>query len=172
MQGMKLIGFEENKTIQVQKERANGKKNPFNEASWQSSNRISLDLTCLFDTPGDSSSITLKDIEDIAPQVIKAHKMLKKDQGDICDNGIPMTGWQTLPEEITTTHLEEIQSAAQSLGSRIDVFVSLGIGGSYLGIEATWRALTHTYFNQLSRDERGDAPEIYFLGHFKHDLPP
>lgn len=164
MQGMKLIGFKENKTIKMQKERANGKKNPFNEASWQSSNRVSLDLTYLFDTPGDSSSITLKDIEDIAPQVIKAHKMLKKDQGDICDNGIPMTGWQTLPEEITLTHLEEIQSAAQSLRSRIDAFVSLGIGGSYLGIEATCTALTHTYFNQLSRDERGNAPEIYFLG--------
>ena len=78
MEGMSLIGFEENKTIKVQKDRANGNNNPFNEASWQSANRISLDLTYLFDTPGDSSSITLKDIEDIAPQVIKAHKMLKK----------------------------------------------------------------------------------------------
>ncbi len=164
MQGMKLIGFKENKTIKMQKERANGKKNPFNEAGWQSSNRISLDLTYLFDTPGDSPSITLEDIEDIAPQVMKAHRMLKKDQGDIYDDGIPMTGWQTLPEKITLTHLEEIKSAAQSLSGRIDAFVSLGIGGSYLGIEATYRALTHTYFNQLSRDKRGNAPEIYFLG--------
>jgi glucose-6-phosphate isomerase len=164
MEGMKLIGFDENKTIKAQKERGKGKKNPFNEASWQSSNRISLDLTYLFDTPSDSSSITLEDIKDIAPQVIKAHRMLKKDQGDICDDGIPMTGWQNLPEEITLTHLEEIKSAARSLSSRIDAFVSLGIGGSYLGIEATFKALTHTYFNQLSRDERGNAPEIYFLG--------
>jgi glucose-6-phosphate isomerase len=164
MEGMNLIGFEENKTIQMQKERASGKKNPFNETSWQSSNRISLDLTYLFDTSGDSLSITLEDIDDIAPQVMKAHRMLKKDQGDICDDGIPMTGWQNLPEEITLTHLKEIKSAAQSLNNRIDVFVSLGIGGSYLGIEATWKALTHTYFNQLSRDERGNAPEIYFLG--------
>lgn len=31
--------------------------------------------------------------------------MLKKDQGDIYDNEIPMTGWQNLPEEITLTHL-------------------------------------------------------------------
>ena len=164
MEGMNLIGFEENKTIKMQKERAQVKKNPFNEASWQSSNKISLDLTYLFDTPGDSSSIALKDIEDIAPLVIKAHRMLKKDQGDICDDGIPMTGWQNLPEEITLTYLEEIKSAARSLNGRIDTFVSLGIGGSYLGIEATWKALTHTYFNQLSRDERGNAPEIYFLG--------
>jgi len=56
--------------------------------------------------------------------------MLKKDQGDIYDHGIPMTGWQNLPEEITQRHLEGIRSAARSLSSRIDVFVSLGIGGS------------------------------------------
>ena len=164
MEGMQLIGFGENNTIKAQKQRAKGKKNPFNEQPWQSANRISLDLTYLFDTPGDSPSITIEDIKDIAPQVIKAHRMLKKDQGDIYDHGIPMTGWQNLPEEITQRHLEEIRSAARSLGSRIDVFVSLGIGGSYLGIEATFKALSHNYFNQLSRRERGDAPEIYFLG--------
>ena len=164
MEGMKLIGFGENNTIKAQKERGKDKKNPFNEESWQSANRISLDLTYLFDTPGDSPSITLEDIKDIAPQALKAHRMLKKDQGDIYDNEIPMTGWQNLPEEITLTHLKEIKSAARTLSSRIDVFVSLGIGGSYLGIEATLKALTHTYFNQLSRKNRGDAPEIYFLG--------
>jgi glucose-6-phosphate isomerase len=36
--------------------------------------------------------------------------------------------------------------------------------GSYLGIEATIKALTHNYFNQLTREQRGNAPEIYFLG--------
>ena len=50
------------------------------------------------------------------------------------------------------------------MSAELDAFVSLGIGGSYLGIEATFRALTHTYFNQLSSEERGGAPEIYFLG--------
>ncbi|MBE9570249.1 MAG: hypothetical protein IMF11_06475, partial [Proteobacteria bacterium] len=59
MEGMKLIGFGKNNTIKAQKARGEGKKNPFNEESWQSSNRVSLDLTYLFDTPGDSSSITL-----------------------------------------------------------------------------------------------------------------
>lgn len=164
MEGMKLISFDENKTIKAQKQRSNGRKNPSNEQAWQSANRISLDLTYLFDTPGDSPSITFEDIKDIAPQVLKAHRMLKKDQGDIYDNGIAMTGWQNLPEEITQEYLAEIKSAAQTLSNRIDVFVSLGIGGSYLGIEATFKALTHTYFNQLSRKNRGNAPEIYFLG--------
>jgi glucose-6-phosphate isomerase len=75
-----------------------------------------------------------------------------------------MLGWLTLPDEIKADHIGEINKLAADFRKSIDVFVSLGIGGSYLGIEATFRALTHTYFNQLSRQQRGDIPEIYFLG--------
>jgi glucose-6-phosphate isomerase len=75
-----------------------------------------------------------------------------------------MLGWQSLPDEITNKHLDEIVAVTDELSSKVDAFVSLGIGGSYLGIDATFRALTHTYFNQLSRDARNGAPEIYFLG--------
>ncbi len=75
-----------------------------------------------------------------------------------------MLGWQSLPDEITEDYLDGIVDAARELSNKIDVYVSLGIGGSYLGIEATFKALTHTYFNQLPREKRGNAPEIYFLG--------
>ena len=90
--------------------------------------------------------------------------MLNRNEGDIRDNDIPMTGWRNLPDEITESHLNDIKSLTDRLSESIDAFVSLGIGGSYLGIEATFRALTHGYFNQLSRNNRGGAPEIYFLG--------
>ncbi|MFC1869289.1 glucose-6-phosphate isomerase, partial [Thermodesulfobacteriota bacterium] len=108
--------------------------------------------------------ISKGDIEALIPLVMKSHQMLMKEEGDIYDNGIPMTGWQNLPEEIEREHLEDIKSATRALSPEIDAFVSLGIGGSYLGVEATFRALTHGYFNQLSREKRGGAPEIYFLG--------
>jgi glucose-6-phosphate isomerase len=117
----------------------------------------------MFDTPVEVS-IRLKDVENLIPGIIKAHKMLKNDEGDIYDRGICMTGWQTLPSEITAEHLDEIRSVTGELSGEIDAFVSLGIGGSYLGVEATFRALTHQYFNQLTREQRGGAPEIYFLG--------
>jgi len=106
----------------------------------------------------------MEKIEALIPKVLKAHEMLKRDEGDICDGGTLMTGWQNLPVDITKEHLAKIQSVAEALSAELDAFVSLGIGGSYLGIEATFRALTHTYFNQLSSEERGGAPEIYFLG--------
>jgi len=163
MEGIDLIDLKENRTVLDQIERGHDQGNPFNTKTFIKENRISLDLTYMFDSP-EESSLSKKDIEALIPRVIKAHEMLKEDKGDICDGDIPMTGWQNLPEEIDKGHLEEIKEVTRELSKEIDAFVSLGIGGSYLGIEATFHALTHNYFNQLSREKRGGAPEIYFLG--------
>jgi glucose-6-phosphate isomerase len=163
MEGIRLTRFGENETIINQVGRGKGEKKPYNSVSFKDENRISIDLTYMFNTPEDTS-ISKGDVEALIPKVIKAHKMLKKDEGDIYDGDIPMTGWQNLPEEIDGKHLEEIKSVTDALSREIDAFVSLGIGGSFLGVEATFRSLTHNYFNQLSREKRGGAPEIYFLG--------
>ncbi len=163
MEVVKLTDFRENATIINQIRRGREEKNSFDTAPFMEENRISLDLTYMFDTPG-ANSISKKDIEALIPRVVQAQKMLENNEGDIRDGNIAMTGWQTLPEEITKGHLEEIKSVTGALSREIDAFISLGIGGSYLGIEATFRALTHSYFNQLPREKRGGAPEIYFLG--------
>jgi glucose-6-phosphate isomerase len=162
--GTLLKGFEENETIRKQVNRGLEGRNPFKSSSFQEDNKLSLDITYIFDVPGEGA-ISKKDIESVIPRVIQAHKMLRENKGDIYDSDVPMTGWLNLPEEIEAEHLEKVRSATQELSQKIDAFVSLGIGGSYLGIEATFRALTHNYFNQLSREQRGGAPEIYFLGH-------
>ena len=163
MDGINLMDFKENKTINNQIQRGSGERNRFESESFKETNRISLDLTYVFNSP-EETSLNREDVESLIPRVMEAHKMLKKEEGDIFDGPLPMTGWQNLPEEITKEHLEGIKRATKDLVQEIDAFVSLGIGGSYLGIEATFRALTHTYFNQLSREKRGGAPEIYFLG--------
>ena len=164
MGGIDLAGFGENKTIieQMRRGESEGKK-LFNTDSFVSENRIALDLTYTFDSPGPAS-ISRGDVEALIPRILEAHRMLRNEEGDILDNGIPMTGWQNLPEEIDREHMAEIKSVTRELSREIDAFVSLGIGGSYLGIEATFRALTHNFFNRLSREKRGGAPEIYFLG--------
>lgn len=163
MQGIELIGINENETIKRQMTAGHQGIELFESEGFKSANRISLDLTYTFDTPGQDP-ISYKDIEDLVPRVMKAHDMLKNNQGDIYDRDIPMTGWQDLPLEITREHLSDIKSITSDIAKEIDAFVSIGIGGSYLGIEATFRALTHQYFNCLSRDKRGGAPQIYFLG--------
>jgi len=163
MDGLKLIDVLENRTIKRQQERGDQVRNPFDFDTFKEENRIVLDVTNMFDAPGPGS-IRQHDVEALIPDVVRAHQMLRKQEGDIYDHGIPMTGWQDLPVEMGASYLDRIQSVTQELAPKVDAFVSLGIGGSYLGIEATIKALTHSYFNQLSREERGGAPEIYFLG--------
>lgn len=163
MEGLKLIDIEENKTIEGQIRSGQHKQNSFKSEEFRSANRISLDLTNMFDTP-EETNISRKDVESLIPKVMKAHQMLKDNEGDIYDADIPMTGWQNLPSEITKDHIEKIKSIVSDLAAEIDAFISLGIGGSYLGIEATFCALTHRYFNQLNKEQRGGAPEVYFLG--------
>jgi len=127
-------------------------------------NRIKLDLTYIINPLDGRSFITRQELDEIAPTVIEQHRLLKQGAGDCKDKGVSMLGWQSLPDKITREHLDQVASTASELSEKIDIFLSLGIGGSYLGVEATLRALTHSYFNQLPRDQRGGAPEIYFLG--------
>lgn len=163
MKRFKLRGFRENMTIKNQVKRGKHEKAPFNTDLFIRENTISLDPSYIYNA-NEQNPILLKDVEALIPRVLEANRMLKRNEGNILDNGIPMAGWQNLPEEIDWRHLEEIRSVKDELSREIDAFVSIGIGGSYLGIEATFQALTHNYFNQLSREKRGGAPEIYFLG--------
>ncbi|MFC1476119.1 glucose-6-phosphate isomerase [Candidatus Zixiibacteriota bacterium] len=129
-----------------------------------SDNRIDLDITYIVNPTEQGTFISRRELERLAPTVVEQHRRLKRGEGDCLDGGTPMLGWQSLPDEITPDHLDKIVAVADRLADRIDVFVSLGIGGSYLGVAATIKALTHTFFNQLSREQRGGRPEIYFLG--------
>jgi len=123
-----------------------------------------IDLKYLFDAPNDPTPISKSDFEALSDALIDNNHKLVNAEGDCRDRGVPMLGWLTLPEKIDDNYLDRISSLADNLADEIDAFVSLGIGGSYLGIEATWKALIHNYWNQLSREERGGRPEIYFLG--------
>ena len=163
MNKIKITEYGDNITINKQIARGKRSNEFFVSEDFRTENRISLDITNIFNAPGENA-IKKSDVEALIPDVINAHKMLKENKGDILDGNIPMTGWIDLPINITKEHIEKINSLTERLSQDIDAFVSLGIGGSYLGIEATIRALTHNYFNQLKREERGKAPEIYFLG--------
>ena len=163
MNRIKITEYGHNITIKKQIARSNGSNELSDSVKFREKNRISIDITNIFNTPGENPVIK-SDVEAIISNVTSAHRMLMENRGDILDGNIPMTGWIDLPVNITKEHTEKIKSLTRRLSSEIDAFVSLGIGGSYLGIEASIRALTHNYFNQLSREARGNAPEIYFLG--------
>ena len=161
--GLMLKGFGENNTINRHINSSN-RSNFYPDDDFIKNNQIKLDLTYMLNAVNGRPFISSDDLDSISPLIKEKHNQLKNNQGDCLDSGIPMLGWLSLPDEITKSSLDDIVAAARDLSRKIDVYLSLGIGGSYLGIEATVKALTHTYFNQLPRDQRGGAPEIYFLG--------
>lgn len=153
-----------NRTIVKQKESHKNRDRFIPDDDFIKENSLSLDITYIINSSDGRPFISIDDLDEICPAVLEKHDKLKNGKGDCTDGETVMLGWQSLPDEITGEHLDEVILAAKDLAGRIDAFVSIGIGGSYLGIEATFRALTHTYFNRLSREQRGNVPEIYFLG--------
>ncbi|HOP08337.1 MAG TPA: glucose-6-phosphate isomerase [candidate division Zixibacteria bacterium] len=136
----------------------------YDSAEFQNDNRLKLDLTYIVNALENEPFISCDELDRLAPRVIEQHRKLNDAEGDCLDKDTPMLGWLSLPEELTDGHLDAVQEAADELAGKVDVFLSLGIGGSYLGIEATIKALGHTYANQLPRSKRNNRPEIYFLG--------
>ena len=67
-------------------------------------------------------------------------------------------------EDGATSELGRIKSTADRLAAAVDRVVVLGIGGSYMGARALLEALCHPYYNEVSRETRGDRPRISFEG--------
>ena len=74
--------------------------------------------------------------------------------------GNDFLGWVNLPSEIDEALVADIEQTAVSLRRKSDLFVVVGIGGSYLGARAVIEALQH-HFAPLS----GEKPLVVYAGH-------
>ena len=74
--------------------------------------------------------------------------------------GSGFLGWYDLPLKITEKTLSEIETAAKQVISQADSFVSIGIGGSYLGAKAVIEAVKENFYNE----KPGAKPKMYFAG--------
>ncbi|MBF0483877.1 MAG: glucose-6-phosphate isomerase [Candidatus Omnitrophica bacterium] len=94
--------------------------------------------------------VSPKDIEKIAPQIQKAHKDLHNKTG----KGSDYLGWINLPSSIKPALIDELEDLGKKVRENSDCLISIGIGGSYLGIRATVEFLR-------------DAAKIpvYYVGH-------
>ena len=84
--------------------------------------------------------------------------------------GNDFLGWVNLPSEIDENLLADIEKTAADLRKKSDIFVVIGIGGSYLGARAVIEALQN-HFAPLTDDK----PLIVYAGHnmsedYLHDL--
>lgn len=92
----------------------------------------------------------------IAPQIEAAHDLLHNKTG----LGNDFTGWVDLPVDYDKEEFERIKKAAAKIKSDTQVFVVIGIGGSYLGARAAIEFLRSPNYNAMKKD----TPDIYFTG--------
>ncbi len=74
--------------------------------------------------------------------------------------GADFLGWVDLPVNYDKDEFVRIQAAAEKIRNSCDVFVVLGIGGSYLGARAAIEFLQSPNRNALAKN----APQIYYAG--------
>ena len=74
-----------------------------------------------------------KDFAGILPQVQKAHDQLHNRTG----KGSEFTGWLDLPSKTSKAFLDELDALGKEVRKNSDCIVSIGIGGSYIGIRSS-----------------------------------
>ncbi|MCI7716032.1 MAG: glucose-6-phosphate isomerase [Mitsuokella jalaludinii] len=60
--------------------------------------------------------------------------------------------------------LKHLQELTDHVKDNVDVVVSLGIGGSYLGDKVIFDVQCGAYWNELTKEERNGFPKVYFSG--------
>ena len=74
-------------------------------------------------------------------------------------------GFIELPQRmLDSQQLTQIEAAAANLQEQLDQIALLGIGGSYMGMRALFEGLCQPYHNELTREQRGGVPRLYFEG--------
>ena len=116
-------------------------------------NKISLDLSV------SSKFISPLELDKIKPMVLTAKEQLTKGTGA----GSEFTGWLDLPLNYDKDEYNRILKAAAKIREDSEVFVVIGIGGSYLGARAAIEFLNHSFYNIVDKSIR-KGPEIYFCG--------
>lgn len=90
-------------------------------------------------------------------QIISAYRKVYNKTGA----GGEFLGWVDLPTTTTDSFIDQISAHAETLRAKSEIFVVIGIGGSYLGSRAVVDALSH-HFALLK--EKPAAPHIIFAG--------
>ncbi len=95
-------------------------------------------------------------INNFQDKISAAHKALFEKTAA----GSEFLGWVNLPSSIENTFLDDILTQAKLIAQKAEVYVVIGIGGSYLGARAVIEALQH-HFSQMVN---GKYPQIIYAG--------
>ena len=103
-----------------------------------------------------ASFVSPEELSNIQPQVTLAHELLTTRTGA----GNDFLGWTTLPVDYDKEEFARIKVAAEKIQKSCDVFITIGIGGSYLGARAVIEFLKSPKYNNVPKN----TPDIYFAG--------
>lgn len=88
--------------------------------------------------------------------VATAHNTLENKSG----LGADFLGWADLPVNYDKDEFARIKAAAEKIRRSCDIFIVIGIGGSYLGARAAIEFVKSPLYNNLKKD----TPDVYFSG--------
>lgn len=100
-----------------------------------------------------------KEIASVQKKMTRIHRELEEGKTP----GSDFLGWLCLPSSTPDDLVDEVCSTASRLRENCEAFISVGIGGSYLGAKAAVQFISHTFHNNLSPVKR-KGPEIFFAG--------
>ncbi len=101
--------------------------------------------------------ISLPDLLESEKEVFAAHMTLTEGNGE----GNDYLGWLNLPVTEETEEIRRIRAAAKQIRETSDVFVVIGIGGSYLGPRAAIELMQGA--NHNIGKKKGN-PQVFFAG--------
>ena len=101
--------------------------------------------------------VSAEDIDAISSEVYAAKKVLDSRTGE----GNDFLGWVDLPVDYDKEEFARIKAAAKKIQDTCDVFVVIGIGGSYLGARAAIEFVKSPVYNNIPNKK---TPDIYFAG--------
>ncbi len=112
---------------------------------------ISLDLSKVY------SYVSKNDMDSLQPFVSIAHHMIENGTG----RGKDFLGWVNLPVNYDKEEFNRIKIAAKKIRGTSEVFIVIGIGGSYLGARAAIEMLSNAFSNMLPENKRKGPIILY-----------
>ncbi|MDP3788882.1 MAG: hypothetical protein Q8R48_00590, partial [Candidatus Omnitrophota bacterium] len=125
--------------------------------------RIKFDFNNMFSSAvGKANGVSESDMTVMSAVIKKAHNHLRAVLSS-ADNRVNLSlEWANLPFQNKSV-IKEIQKLGDEIAAIYDNVISLGIGGSYLGLKAAQDALVSPYYNEFASVRQG-RPRIYFEG--------
>lgn len=116
-------------------------------------------MSITFDYSKALEFVSAQDVEEMKSRAEAAKDVLVNKKGA----GNDFLGWVNLPVDYDKVEFARIKDAAKKIQANSEVFIVIGIGGSYLGARAAIECLRHSFYNSVKPEIR-KTPEIYFVG--------